>query len=129
MTILFWNKQQKQNLPMLLITVLFVVLATSAYGQHQLTIRDNGKLCSPWITISGGEVSFSYTPNQECVGQVGFEQVSMQVRLCCQAMATTTSSPIFPRECGKQKYQPSKARIVGGVYANPNSWVRKESKI
>jgi secreted trypsin-like serine protease len=107
---------------MLLIAALFVVLATSAYGQYQLTIRDNGKLCSQWITISGNEESFQYTPNQECVGPVGFEQSGMQVRLCCQAMATTTSSPIFPRECGKQKYQPSKARIVGGVYANPNSW-------
>jgi len=109
-------------LTMLLITVLFVVLATSAYGQHQLTIRDNGKLCSQWIMISGGEVSLSYIPNRECVGQVGLEQVGMQVRLCCQAMATTTSSPTFPRECGKQKYQPSKARIVGGVYAIANSW-------
>jgi len=46
----------------------------------------------------------------------------MQVRICCQAMATTTSSPIFPRECGKQKYQPARARIVGGIHAQPNSW-------
>jgi len=107
---------------MLLVAALLVVLATSAYGQHQLTIRDNGKLCSQWITINGGQVSLSYIPNEECAGQVGLEQVSTRVRLCCQAMATTTSSPIFPRECGKQKYQPSKARIVGGVHAYPNSW-------
>jgi hypothetical protein len=114
---------------MLLVTALLVVLATSAYGQLQLTIRDNGKLCSEWITLGVGQVSLSYTPNQECAGQVGLEQFSTVVRLCCQAMATTTSSSIFPRECGKQQYQPSKARIVEGVEAYPNSWVREESKI
>jgi len=107
---------------MLLVATLLAILVTTAYGQHQLTIRDNGKLCSQWITITGGQISLSYIPNEECVGQVGIEQNSMQVRLCCQAMATTTSSSIFPRECGKQKYQPSKQRIVGGVQAYPNSW-------
>jgi len=107
---------------MLLVATLLIVLGTSAYGQLQLTIRDNGKLCSPWITVGGGQVSLSYTQNQECAGQVGMEQDNMRVRLCCQAMATTTSSPIFPRECGKQQYQPSRPRIVGGTHAHPNSW-------
>jgi hypothetical protein len=114
---------------MLFVAALFVTLAISAYGQHQLTIRDNGKLCSPWIMVTGSQVSFSYTHNPECAGQVGIEQNNMQARLCCQAMATTTSSSVFPRECGKQKYQPSKERIVGGVHAHPNSWVREESQI
>jgi len=107
---------------MLLVAVLLVVLATSAYGQHQLTIRDNGKLCSQWIMISGGQISLSYLNNNECASQVGIEQDNMRVRLCCQAIATTTSSSILPRECGKQQYQPSKARIVGGAHAHPNSW-------
>ncbi|CAF0909839.1 unnamed protein product [Adineta steineri] len=108
---------------MLLVTALLVVLATSAFGQHQLNVRDNGKLCSQWIAITGGQVSLSYTHHQECATQVGIEQSGMNVRLCCQAVATTTSSSVFPRECGKQKYQPSSAhRIVGGVHAHPNSW-------
>jgi hypothetical protein len=114
---------------MLLVAAFLVVFATSTYGQHQLTIRDNGKLCSPWIPVTGGQMSFSYTPNQECAGQVGIEQSNNQARLCCQAMATTTSSSIFPLECGKQKFQPSKQRIVGGVHAAPNSWVRETDKI
>jgi len=107
---------------MLLVAAFLVVFVTSAYGQLQLTIRDNGKLCSQWITTTGGQVSLSYKPNNECAGQVGIEQNGMLVRLCCQAMGTTTSSPIFPRECGKQQYQPLKQRIVGGVHAHPNSW-------
>ncbi|CAF3648410.1 unnamed protein product [Rotaria socialis] len=107
---------------MLLVATFLVVFAASTYGQHQLTIRDNGKLCSSWIPVTGGQMSFSYTPNQECAGQVGIEQSNNQARLCCQAMATTTSSSIFPNECGKQKFQPSKQRIVGGVHAVPNSW-------
>jgi len=107
---------------MLFVAALLVVLATSAYGQHQLTVRDNGKLCSQWIMVSGGQISLSYVHNEECAGQVGIEQNNMRVRLCCQAIATTTSSSIFPTECGKQQYQPSKARIVGGAHAHPNSW-------
>ena len=110
---------------MLSVAALLVVFATSAFGQYQLTIRDNGKLCSQWISFNSGSVSLSYTPNSECAGEVGIEQTSTQLRLCCQAMATTTSSSTFPRECGKQKYQPSKQRIVGGVQAHPNSWVRE----
>ncbi|UJR24648.1 hypothetical protein I4U23_006022 [Adineta vaga] len=105
---------------MLLVATFLVFLATSAYGQHQLTIRDNGKLCSQWIAISGGQIS--YMPNRECAGQVGLEQNGMTIRICCPAMATTTASSVFPRECGKQQYQPSKARIVGGIHAHPNSW-------
>jgi len=114
---------------MLLVAALLVVLGTSVYGQHQLTIRDNGKLCSQWIATNGGQISLSYISNQECAGQVAIEQTTGRVRLCCPAIATTTSSSIFPRECGKQKFQPSKARIVGGVQANANSWVRKQSQI
>ena len=114
---------------MLLVAAFLVVFATSTYGQHQLTIRDNGKLCSPWIAVSGGQISFLYTSNQECAGKVHIEQNKNQARLCCQAMATTTSSSIFPRECGKQKFQPSQQRIVGGVHATPNSWVRETNKI
>jgi len=87
-----------------------------------LIYRDSGKLCSQWIAINGGQISLSYTQNSECSGQVGIEQSGMNIRLCCQAMAATTSSSVFPRECGKQQYQPSKARIVGGVHAHPNSW-------
>lgn len=108
---------------MLFVATILVVLATSAFGQYQLTIRDNGKLCSQWISTTGGSISLSYYNNAECASQVGLEQETYRVRLCCQAMATTTSSSVFPRECGKQKFQPSKARIVGGVHAQANSWV------
>ena len=114
---------------MLLAAAVLIIFATSTYGQYQLTIPDNGKLCSQWIMITGGQISLSYTHNAECAGQVGLEQNNMQVRLCCQAMATTTSSSEFPRECGKQKFQPSQDRIVGGVHAHPNSWVRKANQI
>jgi secreted trypsin-like serine protease len=107
---------------MLLVPILLVVLATSAYGQHQLTIRENGKLCTTWIATTTGQFSLSYTPNSECAGQVGLEQIVNYARICCQAMATTTSSTTFPRECGKQKFQPAKTRIVGGTHAQPNSW-------
>ncbi|CAF1367725.1 unnamed protein product [Rotaria sp. Silwood1] len=109
---------------MLFVAAILVVFATSVYGQHQLIIRDNGKLCTPWIPTTGGQISLTYTNNPECVGQVGFEQHStfMQVRLCCQALPTTTASSIFPRECGRQQYQPIKGRIVGGMHAHPNSW-------
>ena len=115
---------------MLLVTALLVVFVTSTYGQHELTILENGKLCSQWITISSGQVSLSYIPNSACTSQVGIEQKSNQVRLCCntQTLPSTTSSPDFPRECGKQKYQPSRDRIVGGVQARPNSWVVETRK-
>ena len=111
---------------MLLVAAVLIVLATGTFGQYQLTIRDSGKLCSQWIWTNGGSISLSYYNNDECVSQVGLEQVTGYVRLCCSAMGTTTSSSTFPRECGKQKYQPSKARIVGGVHAVPNSWVSDE---
>jgi len=107
---------------MLFIAVLLITSAASAYGQHQLTIPVNGKLCSPWIFITGGQLSLSYAPNPQCTGQVGFEQSGMQIRLCCHGTATTTPSTVFPLECGKQHYQPSRDRIVGGVHARPNSW-------
>lgn len=111
---------------MLLVATLLVVLSASAYGQYQLTFRDNGKLCTEWVMLVSEEQSFTYRPNSECAGPVGFEQISNYVRLCCQAMATTTSSSIFPTDCGKQKFQPARTRIVGGVQANANSWVRQE---
>ena len=76
---------------MLLIAAVLVVLATGTLGQYQLTIRDNGKLCSPWISTTGGSISLSYYNNNECVSQVGLEQEATRVRLCCTAMATTTS--------------------------------------
>ncbi|CAF1049774.1 unnamed protein product [Adineta ricciae] len=107
---------------MLLIATFLVFLAASVHGQYQLIYRDGAKLCSEWILITGGQVSLSYINNQECAGQVGLEQRGMQVRLCCQGIATTTASSVFPRQCGKQQYQPSTARIVGGVHAHPNSW-------
>lgn len=113
---------------MLLIATFLVFLATSVHGQYQLIYRDGVKLCSQWIAITGGQVSLSYVRNQECAGQVGIEQSGAHVRLCCQRLATSTASSVFPRECGKQQYQPSKARIVGGVHAHPNSWVDAKCK-
>lgn len=107
---------------MLLVTAILVVLATSAFGQYQLTIRDNGKLCSVWISTTGGSISLSYYNNQECAGQVGIEYSGTNVRLCCPALATTTSSINFPTECGIQKFEPALQRIVGGVHTVPNSW-------
>jgi hypothetical protein len=110
---------------MLLITLVIAVLTTTIYGQNAyvLNIRDNGKLCSQLIPVNGGQISLSVVPNAECAGAMQFEMVnSANGRVCCPVLPTTTASSVFPRECGKQQYQPSKERIVGGVHARPNSW-------
>ncbi len=91
---------------------------------HILNIRDNGKICSQWVRPVNGGFSFSYAQQQECISAVGIEQANGQARLCCQGMPLTTSSTNFPRECGKQQYQPFRPRIIGGLHAQRNSWVR-----
>lgn len=114
---------------MLLVVALLFFLGTGAYGQYQLNIRESGKLCTQWISLTSGSISLTYTNNPECASPVALEQEPTRVRICCQALATTTSSSNFPRECGKQKFQPSRARIVGGVHAAPNSWVSEIEKL
>jgi len=103
--------------------VFFVCLSSVVTSQSQvLNIRDNGKICSQWITVQPG-TSVSYIPNPECDSSVEFEEQNGKDRLCCQGIPLTTPSSNFPRECGRQKYQPHKNRIVGGFLANKNSWV------
>ncbi|CAF1220301.1 unnamed protein product [Rotaria sordida] len=103
---------------MLLVATLLIVLGTSVYGQIQITIRTNGKLCSEWIVRTGSEMELQYTANEECGGDVAAEVLDAIVRICCPAKATTT----FPQECGKQKYNPLRQGIVGGTEAQRNSW-------
>lgn len=111
----------------MLLYVAFLAIIASAFGQLQLSFRDNGKLCTSWIAYGTGELSLTYTHNQECSGNVGLEWSSTYtyLRLCCPAVPATTASSVFPRECGRQQYQPAIGRIVGGTEARANSWVRK----
>jgi len=51
-----------------------------------------------------------------------FDQANGQARLCCQGMPATTIPSNFPRECGKQHYEPLRTRIIGGLTARSNSW-------
>ncbi len=88
-----------------------------------LNIRDNGKICTKWVSPVNGQFQLSYQQQPECVTAVAFEQLNGQGRLCCQGMATTTSATNFPKQCGKQHYEPLKARIIGGLIARANSWV------
>jgi len=105
------------------LTALFLLLCGGVTSQtYTLNIRDNGKICTQWIKPVNGQFSLSYTPSQECTSAVALEQANGQARICCQGMPVTTSSTNFPKECGKQNYQPLKARIIGGLIANPNSW-------
>jgi secreted trypsin-like serine protease len=87
-----------------------------------LNIRDNGKICTKWVSPVNGQFQLSYQQQPECVTAVAFEQLNGQGRLCCQGMATTTSATNFPKQCGKQHYEPLKARIIGGLIARANSW-------
>ncbi len=57
---------------------------------------------------------------------MNLEKRNGESRLCCQGMPLTTPSSNFPKECGKQQYQPLKQRIVGGVQATANSWVSQD---
>ena len=116
---------------MLQIAALILVLVASTYGQHQLTIVDNGKLCTRWISLTDVNVFLPYEHSNECTGPVLPEEGFLEIRFCCQSPATTTTtrSPTGPRKCGKQRFPPLQTRIVGGVQANRNSWVRKESRI
>lgn len=103
--------------------LLFFGLSSIVASQNIiLNIRDNGKICSQWMTIQPG-ASVSLTQNRECTGAVAFENLNGKSRLCCQGMPLTTASTNFPRECGRQKFQPHKNRIIGGFHANANSWV------
>ncbi|UJR17575.1 hypothetical protein I4U23_004471 [Adineta vaga] len=102
----------------------FVLLTVGIVSSQNyiLNIRDNGKICTEWIKPVNGQFSVSYTPQQECTSAVGFEQANGQARLCCQGMAVTTAPSNFPKECGKQHYQPFRQRIIGGLHAQANSW-------
>jgi len=105
--------------------IFFAALVVSNTAQEiifELTLRDNGKICSPWVYIGNSVSSFSYYSNPECISNVEVERKNGEVRLCCKGMSLTTPSTNFPKECGKQKYQPLGQRIVGGTLANPNSW-------
>jgi len=105
------------------LVALFLLLSNGVSGQsYVLNIRDNGKICTQWISPVNGQFSLSYTQQPECISAVFFEQANGQARICCQGMPVTTGSTNFPRECGKQQYQPLRQRIIGGLHAQANSW-------
>jgi secreted trypsin-like serine protease len=87
-----------------------------------LNIRDNGKICTPWMPFQAGSVS--YQQNRECISGPQFENTPdyKQMRLCCQGVPLTTVAPYFPKQCGKQLYTPLGQRIIGGSIATPHSW-------
>ena len=106
------------------IAALLLLLVGDVSAQtYSLNIRDNGKICTQWISPVNGQFSLSYAQQPECISAVGFEQANGQARLCCQGMPLTTPSSSFPKECGKQRYEPLRTRIIGGLTAQANSWV------
>jgi hypothetical protein len=106
------------------VVALFLVFSGGVFSQsYPMNIRDNGKICTPWVKPVDGQFSLSYENQQECTTAVGFEQANGQARLCCQGMPVTTPPANFPRECGKQYYKPLRQRIIGGNQADSNSWV------
>jgi hypothetical protein len=106
------------------IAAVLLLWGSSASGQtYSLNIRDNGKICTQWVPPVNGQFSISYTQQAECTTNPAFEQANGQARLCCQGMALTTPSSTFPKECGKQQYEPLRTRIIGGLTAQANSWV------
>lgn len=95
----------------------------SSQQVYPLNIRDKDKICTAWFNLQAG-ASISYTQNRECVTGVSWERnANNQTRLCCTGMPLTTPSTNFPKDCGRQQYQPHKQRIVGGHHATANSWV------
>jgi secreted trypsin-like serine protease len=109
--------------PLHTLVALFLFFSGSVSSQkYTLNIRDNTKICTEWVKPVNGQFSLSYSYQQECTSAVFFEQANGQARLCCQGMPVTTPSADFPKECGKQKYEPLKQRIIGGLHARANSW-------
>lgn len=103
---------------------LFFFAVSTAQGiTFTLTLRDNEKICSTWVYIGNGGFSYSYYNHRECTSAMSLEQRNGEARLCCTGLPVTTPSTNFPKECGKQKYQPLKQRIIGGSHATANSWV------
>ena len=105
------------------LAAFFLLLGCASAQTYKINIRDGSKICTQWIAPVNGQFSATYTHQPECTGSLFWEQANGQARICCQGMATTTSSSSFPKECGKQKYAPLKTRIIGGNVANANSWV------
>jgi chymotrypsin len=104
------------------ILLLVCILGSLSAQTLVLNIRDNGKICTSWMTPVAGSVSFEQ--NRECIGALSWEYNTgyTQVRLCCQGVPLTTVAPNFPKECGKQLYTPLGQRIVGGSVARAHSW-------
>jgi len=108
-----------------LFLIFFAALVVGNTAQEitlELTLRDNEKICSPWVYTGNNGFSISYYNNRECISAVELEEKYGEIRICCKGMSVTTPSTNFPTECGKQKYQPLRQRIVGGTLATPNSW-------
>lgn len=105
------------------LAALFLLLSGVSSQTYTLNIRDGTKICTQWIAPVNGQFSASYSTQQECTSAAFWEQANGMARICCQGMASTTSSTSFPKECGKQKYAPLQQRIIGGNIANANSWV------
>ena len=100
-----------------------IVGNTALKISFKLSIRDYDKICSEWVYTGNDEFTYGYYVNSECISAMSLEQRNGEARLCCQCIPFTTPSTNFPKECGKQQYQPLGQRIVGGVQAAAHSWV------
>ncbi len=105
------------------ILLLACILGSLSAETLVLNIRDNGKICTSWMTPITGTVSVK--PNRECSSARSWEYNTgyTQMRLCCQGTPLTTVAPNFPKQCGKQLYTPLGQRIIGGSVAKEHSWV------
>jgi len=104
------------------IVLLLCTIGSLSAQSLVLNIRDNGKICTPWMNFNTGSVS--YQSNPECISGPSFENTDdyTEMRLCCKGMPLTTVAPYFPKQCGKQLYTPLGQRIIGGSVAREHSW-------
>lgn len=108
------------------IPILLAVLAIAVHGRPRLAARDGGKMCSRWMTEKSARNLRSTYGSLGHERGATIERRGSQARVCHSEWEENSSESDFPTECGKQKYQPHRKRIVGGSEARPNSWVRNE---
>ena len=109
-----------------LFVIFFFVLIVDTRDEEivfHLSIRENGKICSPWVYTGNDPFPYVDDYHRECISETDLELKNGEARLCCESIPLTTPSTNFPRECGKQQYRPLKQRVVEGLHANTNSWV------
>jgi hypothetical protein len=74
-----------------------VVSSTALEITFQLTIRDNGKICSAWAYTGNNGFSYTYYQHRECISAITLETRNGGARICCQGMPLTTPSANFPK--------------------------------